>query len=537
MGLDDKVLSAAKWAAKNTGLFTPVTGILPAALHSGNVVRKRVGIGGAPAKKYYVGGQAFSSREAAIAFMQKNPGWVGKRFKGLVKGKRGKLLSDAGFELTSPTLQGTQILRYGGKDVWTYGIPRAKPKGKPAGRTTVTSGGGTAPIPTSKGAPVRPKKGGKGGGAAGGAAASDADFYSQVAKLFTRMNPTVGNLVDPNAIMGMYGSDGSEAVYSAQQQALEQQMANLERQKAWDTNAIQNWYGQVGQAVDTSRGRNAQMTQDLTGALGSNVQGILESIGGSAAPGAGVVGATGQAGANTLAAIGAADSQYLSDMQPLLQQEARGASARLLSELGQQQQELRTNMQQLSAQRTSDRADRQAQLALQIAEQNNAVRQQNYENRAGMAETLAGLMLKSGEMNLSQQQAVMDYLAKQQALQYDAGNDAANRALRAGIANQSNATRLAVEGSKSLQKRIDNALAGLPPVSPSDPDGLAAREQLKIDPTQNGGFASRELMDYVAQQFRQQGLSLRDPKVRTRFIAAVEQYGVRVKPEWLRANS
>lgn len=489
----------------------------------------------AKAKPFVVNNMAFKDRGAAISFMQKNPGWVGKRFKTLVKGGRGRLLAEAGFELMAPNLQNQQVLRLNDKNIWTYGVPKAKAKAttSPAPRTT-TVPTSTTRTPTGPSPKTTKTKKGKTTPAGG---TSDADFYSQVARLFAGMNPQTQSQVDPQEVMNLlYGrGSGADEEYQMQQRLYQQQLADLQRQQEWDTRSIQNWYGQVGQAVDTARGRNAQMTGDLTGALRSNVQGILESIGGSAAPGAGPVGATGQAGANTLAAIGAADSQYLADMQPLLAQEAAGASASLINQLAAQRRELESNFQQYTASRKTEQTDKAAQLALQIAELNNQAKQQNYSNRASMAETLAGLMLQSGKMSLSEQQAIMDYMAQQQALQYRAGNDQANRALRGAIANQSTQTRLGIEGSRSFEKRINAALAGLPPIDPTAANYEAAAAQLKIDPSKY--WASPELMQYVEQQFQQQGLSLRDAQTRTRFVAAVEQYGVHVRPEWLKTRA
>lgn len=497
--------------------------------------------------RIYVGGQVFKDRESAIKFMRQNPGWVGKRYKTIVgKQKRGKLLAEAGFELTSPNLQNQQVLRLAGKDIWTYGVPVKKKPATGPGRP----GGGPAP---TGGKPVTGSgRGGTGAGkgkgtAAPNGAASEADFYSRVAKLFAGLNPSVNQQIDPAEILGYLDEgDSTESAYEAeaalQQRALERRRADLERQGAWSTNAIKSWYGQVNQGVEQARGRNQESTQGLMDAELSNVQGILESVGGAAAQGAGPIGATGQAGVNTLAAIGAADSQFLADIQPLLTAEGANASVQEMRRLQEMQRETEMEMEMLGAQtrtaaqeRKSGQGDKAAQLIMQLMQMNQAAGQQNFQNRAGLAETIAGLMLNSEKMTLAQQQAVMDMVAKQQALGYRAANDQANRDTRVGIAKAGIDTRVGIEGAKSYQKRIDNALKSLPPKVNPDGTPSQAMIDLQVDPSQY--WASPKLMAFVKQQFEQQGLTLRDAQTRSRFVAAVEQYGVHVKPQWLKSNA
>jgi hypothetical protein len=507
-------------------------------------------------RPYYIGNQSFKDSKSAVAFMRRNPGWVGKNYRRIVKQGRAKVLGEAGFQLTSPNVRNQQVLRYGGKDIWTYGIPKAKPTTKkPSGGSVRPSGGSGGAGKTSGGSGGGGGGSGAGGGSGGGGGGSGAGggsgggFEATVARLFAGMNPNVVQPIDAQSIFDQYMTDTDTSsgarqrdAFDVQQEMMERQLASQEKQGTWNTNAIKNWYEQVNSGVEQARGRNLQNTADLTAAELSNVQGILESVGGEAAQGAGPIGATGQAGVNTLSAIGAADSQYLSDMQPLLTAEGANASVQEMRRLGEMQRSTREQMALLGAQATEARTDRSTaqndklmQIALRVAELNNAGNQQNYQNRAGLATTIAGLMMNSEQMGQEQQQAVMKYLMDQQELEYRAGNDLANRGSREGIASAGLQTRVGIEGSKSYQKRIDAALGGLP--STTNDDGTPSKFAIDMGIGSGEYWASPQLMRYVKTQFTQQGLSLRDPQTRARFVAAVEAYDVNVRPAWLKSNS
>jgi len=482
-----------------------------------------------PPKKprgFRVNNRLFRDRNEAIRYMRANPGWVGKRYGQLVVGKRGKLLQDAGFSLD----------RWGGKyvlrnrsigvgpdqrrnrkpknpNLWTYARdPVALARGD--GSKPVVVGGPNAPgtggpsvdpnKPTTK--PTKPGRSVTGAGA-GSKAQEEADFYARVAALFQGLQGgNVGQPIDEQDILSQLGNTESSA-----QSILAQQLSSLDRQKKWNTNAIQNWYGQVGRGVDTARTRNQEMTGDLSSALSGNVQGILESVGGSAALGAGPIGAAGASGVNTLTAIGAADAQYLNDMQPLLQAEGANASVQETRRLGQMGQELRQSMQQLGA----EGDDKRATLALQIRQQNNALKQQQYSNKVSIAEALASLMLSGEQMTAQQQKAIIDQYQAQNALGYRAGNDAANRGLRGAIAQE-----------KSEAAKYAAAVGSLPSMEDLQAEGIA--------PAGEDGNASPELVAKVLAIYREAGLDTSDPRVKKRVKASIEAYGGRVPYAWPR---
>lgn len=215
-------------------------------------------------------------------------------------------------------------------------------------------------------------------------------------------NPDVNQLIDPSmAINGANLIDTSLAghmaglEYDPQIQDTKMQIERSPLDLQQHLHDISTWYGTVDKALGTARTRNGEAAKTASDQTGKIAQGILASMGGSAAAGAGMVGAQGAADAALRSELGANEQQYQNDLAPLFASESAGAKGNELARGEKLAQDLAAQLGSLQGQRGQQEAQYRYQIlgdnnttrnnradrALNIATANNGVRQQNLTNR------------------------------------------------------------------------------------------------------------------------------------------------------------
>lgn len=445
------------------------------------------------------------------------------------------------------TVEGTKVTQVAplSKPQKTYVKPKSYPAGKAAAEAPATPGpkvvGGqvtqtsaqrnapqTAAAPMPKGAartstganPAATKPAGK----------AVPSVFDQAIKSLLGMDPSVDK-IDPNAILNLLGS-GTDA----QMQTIRDQLSQLPQIQEHNLGLIGDWMNTVGGQVEKARQRGIDLTNQLGQAGASNLQGIIGSIGGEANPASASVAEVGQAGQNTLQALGSADAQFLSDMGPLLQGEAASMKQSELDRLGGMQRDYESQLSQLQGQDTSAKA----QLALQIAQMNQQAGQQEFSNRQGLAETLAGLALSGQKLDAQ----TMQFLAGMQQ-KYDSTN-AQNARTNATIQAQ-NARTNATNQRMSVNDWLDYLTAQQRAGQTAQNAQVKSRDQKiadansavtkVIDPTSfaghYGALAPQELVRSVLDLYRQTGSDLTDPYVRKAAAGAISSFGYKVDPSWM----
>jgi len=138
----------------------------------------------------------------------------------------------------------------------------------------------------------------------------------------------------PSGLPGVAGGTGqtplSEAdalaglQYDAQINALKDQQAQGTNQAAQNQGDISHWYDAVLGAQGTAAQRDHAAAEASKGTLSSEIQGIINSLGGGANEGAGMVGSAGASALGLLGANEQAGDQYNTDLAPLLHEESAG---------------------------------------------------------------------------------------------------------------------------------------------------------------------------------------------------------------------
>lgn len=165
--------------------------------------------------------------------------------------------------------------------------------------------------------------------------------------------------------------------FDPQIQQLQRQINEAPVQGAQNLADIGNWENQVQGHLATAGTRDAAATQQGQDSIRSAVEGIVNSLGGSANPGAALVGATGARALGTLAGIGQSQSQFDSDLAPILQAGATAARTNEQNRQGNALADLKSQLLGVQGQR----GDAKAKASLDILSANNQARQQNFGNR------------------------------------------------------------------------------------------------------------------------------------------------------------
>ena len=495
------------------------------------------------------GGRRFRRKDKLVAFLRNNPGYVWKH-RGYIKSQAEDELNLAGYNVDSGggRMQQYEYARGQGKvlRVWEHApkaikaaqararaqgtkIVKVKPPTAQAkklppvvkGPVTTPKGDvvaatGTPPGQTRMGTPKTtvPKKT-KTGQTRVEQGASQGLFDLALRRLLGL--DTSGGFKPLDATGLLKGLDSST---SSQTKMIRDQIADLDKQGAFNTGQLDKWNQQIRDHVERARGRGIEMTKGLGGALAGNNAAILGSIGGEAAIGASPAAQTAQQGQNTLAALGQVDAQFLGDMQPLIEGEGRALKARELARLGDVRKQYTQQMQQVGTQDNSKRAE----LAMQIAQINNQGRQQVFQNQAGVAETLAGLGLSERELSAKQQSALLAAIAARDAQTSRdrlawARIDQGNARIFAGA--QDDAVDNAAGQAKSIDQKIAGAQTLIAELNPDDYPSFIP-----------GKLAPQGLVQDVVDSYRQYGADVTDPRVKKAIAAAIRSFGVRVDPRW-----
>lgn len=195
-------------------------------------------------------------------------------------------------------------------------------------------------------------------------------------------------------------ADQIAAPDTAAANALQTQINELPSAKAKALKNIGDWYGQVQGAENTAGNRNQAAAKAGAASMADATKGIIAGLGGSAMGGSGEIGAMGANDANTLSAIGASDKQLANDLGPIFDALKAQASGQTQQQFQQGGQDLATQLGTAQGQGSADRAN----AVMQILQANNQGRQTNFQNAAGLLNTLASLQI-SGMNAQSQAQS------------------------------------------------------------------------------------------------------------------------------------
>lgn len=246
-------------------------------------------------------------------------------------------------------------------------------------------------------------KGGKDGKRTVDNAGSGSGTGSQLQALLQSLlsgGGTVGSGYDAQSF-----GDAAAAPDEAQAATFLRQIGANPKQEAQNQADISQWYGLdpktksyqlsvLGRLAQAKTG-GAQAATDIGGNMGDLAKSLAGSIGGAANDGSGSVLAAGQNSAGTVAALGQAQSDYASNMDPLLRAEATGAASR---EKGSNSQALLDLQDKLAAAQGQAKADR-AGGVMGATDKNNALAQQRFANQGNLLSILAQMQAADPNAN------------------------------------------------------------------------------------------------------------------------------------------
>ena len=214
---------------------------------------------------------------------------------------------------------------------------------------------------------------------------------------FMKMLTNLLGQSDTNQSLPTSLADKIAGADTAMASGFQDQLSHLPAAKKAALASIANWFGQVTKAEGTAANRDQSMAQAGSSAIRDATKGIADSLGGSAMAGAGEIGAMGSNDANTLSAIGANDKMLASDLGPIFALAKANASNSRSQQYDQAKADLQNSLAQAQGQAETDRGN----ALLQILQANNASRQTNFGNQAGLLNTLASLQISG--MNAASQ--------------------------------------------------------------------------------------------------------------------------------------
>jgi hypothetical protein len=204
-----------------------------------------------------------------------------------------------------------------------------------------------------------------------------------------------GTLFTPQDAQAMAGQQYDAQIHDA---AINAQRDPV--QAATNEQDIKDWYGQAINALKAATGQDTAATNAGVSSVNDAAKAVVASLGGSANPGSADAAVAGQNAANTLQAMGVADTQYQNEAAPILQAEAaqqltnqkardtmqqQNDQATLANLEGQKGQALTTDQMQLDSSNATLQQARNA-MAMQIAQYNNGLTQQGFQNALGLAD-------------------------------------------------------------------------------------------------------------------------------------------------------
>ena len=360
------------------------------------------------------GGRVFRDQSKLIQFLRANPGYVYK-FRNYIRAiDGGKLMSLAGYHLSSDGSRmsqfagvpgdGTPIIRAwaptakeqavlnknineptnaksakaSNNDPLKVDLTGPPVPAAPPGSTGPTMRGKAKPAPVRAQAQSTPAvvtttdttpAGPTPGQSLTAPLSKQAQQY--LARLLNTKLPS-GQKIDPNQIVKMLGPNLSPDLISSL--AGEQDINNsinylksLVSQNAADAaqhqKNIDSWYTEVGNSLATAATRDKAINAATTASIQDASKGIISGIGGEANPGSGMAAQAGQQGVDLAAALGSANEQYNSDIAPLIQMEAAGAKSQAAESDRQASQDLQKQILDAQTTRDTNLANARVQLA------------------------------------------------------------------------------------------------------------------------------------------------------------------------------
>lgn len=269
-------------------------------------------------------------------------------------------------------------------------------------RKTTTNPDGTS---STSGASSTPFAGTPTGGSSAGTV-----NYSPLSGLVTktgRMLPAslaqFGQMVNPSTAQDIAG-----AQYDPQIAAAQLQLQLDPGQFAQDLKDIGSWYGQAEGAQQAAGKAVAGMGTAAVGSMGDAAAALAQSMGGNANMGGANIASTGQNAIGTEQALANAANTYETNMGPLLKAEQAEQS---VNQQNKNATQALTDRQALASLQSAKGQATQAALA-QIIGQNNSLAQA----RASMEASLAQNNNALGQQNFSNQLALLNSMAQAQSL-------------------------------------------------------------------------------------------------------------------------
>lgn len=176
-------------------------------------------------------------------------------------------------------------------------------------------------------------------------------------------------------------------------------------QGAQNQQDIASWMHQVQASQGTAAKRDTAASAAGNASIDAASKAILSSLGGAANEGSSEVAGAAQNGANELAALGANEDQYNADLAPLLKSQQADMAHNEQAQNSQDVSDARQKLTDLVTQRGAAKAtaadqatqmnnairDNQVSRLMQIVSANNGTRQQGFQNKLALAQTIAGI--------------------------------------------------------------------------------------------------------------------------------------------------
>lgn len=258
--------------------------------------------------------------------------------------------------------------------------------------------------PATKADAVPAGRGPAGGGGATGPAAPAANGTSGALQQLLQALLSGGGNVGQGYDAADFGN-AAAAPDMAQAAALQRQVDANPLQENQNQADISQWYGldptadsyklSVLGRLAQAKAADAKSATEVGGNMGDLAKSLAGSIGGAANDGSAGVLAAGQNSAGTVAALGQAQSDYESNMDPLLRAEAAGAASREKGANSQALLDLQDKLAQAKGQATADRATG----VMGAVDKNNDLAQKRFANQGNLLSLLAQMQAADPNAN------------------------------------------------------------------------------------------------------------------------------------------
>lgn len=240
---------------------------------------------------------------------------------------------------------------------------------------------GTQHLPTHHVAPNSPSGHQHGGGGGGGGVGGGGGFNAMMLGLLGHAGTA--------KMLPLSLADQIASPDAAQAAAFQNEIDQLPGAKKQAMKNIMDWYNQVQSSEQTAAGRDKAAANAGASSAADIAKGIMASVGGDASGAAGQIGSVGANDASAMKALGVNDANLAADLAPIFKLTQAGAKTQTEQQFNQGKQQLAQELAQATGQESADRAN----AVMQILQQNSQGRQTNFQNVAGLLNTLASLQI------------------------------------------------------------------------------------------------------------------------------------------------